>query len=153
MGSKRLYTLLFCLAICTSAFSQFSAGIETTFSNGYSSLIGARGIGGSIRYEATIKNNFRWTCSIGYVSFFDLGNLEFLTGRSIATLSNGLKYYFSETDKGLYAAADIGMARGRSIFSPGIGYRVNQWDITTRYNAIEDANYLSLRVAYVFRPK
>lgn len=150
MRSVKTLFLLVGLAISVSSFAQFSAGLEIASAMSNSSSIGTAGIGGSIRYEAPIKNKLSWTCSAGYLSFSNQGDIRFPTGNSIIAISNGVKYYLYEPGKGLYAAADIGLSGHRSIFSPGMGYRINRWDLTGRYNAIQDANYISLRVAYVF---
>lgn len=156
MRNKKTFILLFGLGISISSFAQFSAGLETGLAATNSPDIGSFGVGGSIRYEAPIQNKLSWACGLGYSSFLERIQDGYPTGNKIISISNGVKYYFLESANGLYAAVDLGLditSSKRGILSPGIGYRTSKWDFTGRYNAISEANYFSLRAAYVFRLK
>ena len=96
---------------------------------------------------------------------------------SIIPLNGGIKYYFSTANGGFYGSAEIGInflsaytytynsgnngsgynisknADARFGLIPGIGYRIDNWDFSGKFNLVSDANYLGLRVAYVFGAK
>lgn len=163
MRTKNTSLLFFGLIISVSSFSQFSAGFETGVSMGNvnSPFIGYFANGASVRFDMPLQNKLDLTCSIGYLSFSDKVQDGFPTGNSIVPVMGGVKYYFSEASKGLYAGFDLGMnffshsytskTDAQVGFSPGVGYRTTRWDLAGRCNAISHASYFSLRVAYVFR--
>jgi hypothetical protein len=149
------------LTISISSFSQFSAGIEAGMSTSSYSDIERLGTGASLRYERPFQEKLSLTCAVGFLSFTEKVRDGFPTGNKIVPISGGVKYYFSESGKRFYAAADLGLSfisyagtkDTRLGFSPGIGYRTNRWDFTGRLNAMSQANYYGLRVAYVFKLK
>jgi hypothetical protein len=162
LGSKKILTLILSIAITTSSFSQISAGVEISPS------VKTLGFGGSLRYDRPLQGKLSLTGSIAYLSFHNFAYVNFAASHSLVSFSAGVKYYFLESRKGLYAAADLSTnyISGNSAFydflrlrdsqigfSPGIGYRTNRWDFTGRFNVVYDADYLSLRAAYVFGRK
>lgn len=72
-------------------------------------------------------------------------------------ITGGVKYYFTESNAGFYGAADLGIWFAASSgssgsefgFSPGVGYRVNSFDIAMKYNAVGNVSNLGFRFAYV----
>lgn len=80
-------------------------------------------------------------------------------------VTGGVKYYVKESNSGAYVGADIGLyflsassggASGSTTrfgFAPVLGYRVNKFDFSFRYNAVTDFSYVGLRAAYVFPGK
>lgn len=159
--SKLVFTSLFVLAVAP-AFSQFSLGADLAIPNGNWSTFYSTGFGISGRYEAPIASvdKLNWTASAGFLSFSVKSPY---TGNSwtIIPLTGGVKYYFQEADAGFYVAGDLGFYLGSGSgssktdfgFAPGIGYRVNTWDFTFRFNSNSDFSYVGLRAAYVFAKK
>jgi hypothetical protein len=104
---------------------------------------------------------------------FTVNNVTIPFGNSsIVPLAGGVKYYFSEANRGFYGAADLGLnfvlfytctynsgngggyntataTKTRFGIAPGAGYRMNNWDFTGRFNLISNTDYLGLRVAYI----
>src|SRR6478609_2015037 len=75
---------------------------------------------------------------------------------TLIPITGGVKYYFTESGSGFYGAADMGFVIGTNgfgtkfNFAPGLGYRVEKFDFSLRFNAISDANFFGLRAGYVF---
>lgn len=178
MRTNKTLLLLIALTISLSSFSQFSMGLETMSMRHPSTQIGKFGVGGSFRYEAQIQNKWNWTSAVGYLSFHDRFQDESVSSQ-IISLSGGIKYYFSQTRKGLYAASDLGFNYISSVASlgppfsypitfkhvsvpyytcAGVGYKFTRLDLTAKYNVMggyyapfsSPVFYLSLRAAYVF---
>jgi|SRR5258708_625845 len=173
--SKLVFTALFVLAVAP-AFSQFSGGLELGLPSGSLSDVSNIGFGVNLRYEAPIQDKLNWTASAGFVSFSGKsynfsgfkGNYPSIT---VIPITGGIKYYFQETNAGFYAAADIGFFigsvsvvdpfSGKSVSSsetkfgiaPGVGYRVEKFDFTFRYNSASDLSFIGLRAAYIFGSK
>jgi hypothetical protein len=156
---KLLFSALFVFAI-TPAFSQFSAGLDLGFPSGSWSDGWGVGVGVSGRYEAQIQPNLNWTASLGFISFSGktvAGNK--LSSETIVPVQGGVKYYFQKSNSGVYGGADIGLwfannnAGTKFGFSPGIGYRLPQFDFAFRYNVVTDISYWGLRAAYIFPGK
>jgi hypothetical protein len=162
--TKLLFSALFVLA-AAPAFSQFSGGLDLGFPNGSWSTFWGTGFGVSVRYEAPIQDKLNWTASAGFLSFsgksYNFGGFGNITAPSetIIPLTGGIKYYFQESNKGFYGAADIGLfiannnAGTKFGFSPGVGYRLEKFDFAFRFNAVSDFNYFGLRAAYIFPGK
>ena len=180
MKPKQFCILFFGVLLFLSvadASAQFSGGAELGLPMGNFSDVANTGFGVSARYEASIKDKLNWTASAGYLSF---GGKSYLGGTfgnvSAIPLVGGIKYYFNEASNGLYATADLGLnfinysvaypnngsglgvtfasaTTTRLGVSPGVGYRINNWDFTGRFNLVTDFNYLGLRVAYIFGSK
>ncbi|CAN5371283.1 hypothetical protein BH09BAC3_BH09BAC3_12720 [soil metagenome] len=174
-----LSSILFCGSIVASA--QLSVGLDLGSPVGNFSNIAATGFGGSLRYDKTISDKLSWTAAIGYLSFggknYSVGNVSIPFGNTTdIPISGGLKYYFSEADNGFYGGLDLNVnflstyaysynsgngggynlvTDSQTLFgiSPGIGYRLTNWDFSGRYNAVGDFSYLGLRVAYVINSK
>jgi len=164
--STRVLLVVCALFAFTAAKAQFSAGLNLAFptgswSNGYSTGFGLDG-----RYEASIQKQLNWTASLGYTSFSGKTISGFtLTSIHVIPLTGGIKYYFQESNKGFYGAADIGLyfysasfggatsSTTRFGFAPGIGYRLEKLDFSFRYNSAGDLSYAGLRAAYIFPGK
>lgn len=163
--SKLLFSALFVFAL-TPAFSQFSAGFNLgipsgNWSNGYGIGFGVDG-----RYEAPIQDKLNWTASLGYFSFAGKTYQGFsFSSISAVPVVGGIKYYFQQSNKGFYGAADLGLyflsasysgANGSTTrfgFAPALGYRMDKFDFSLRYNAVTDFSYMGLRAAYIFPGK
>src|SRR5579859_5915206 len=174
----KLNSLLFLCAlsllVVAKASAQFSAGAELGLPMGNFSDVSNTGLGVSLRYEANIQDKLNWTASIGYLSF---GGKPYLGGSfgnvSAIPLAGGIKYYLNKAGDGLYLAGDLGInfisysvafpnqGSGNGVtfasanttrvgLSPGVGYRIKNWDFTGRFNLVSDFTYLGLRAAYVF---
>ena len=161
MNTKKIYRFLFvalfALAV-TPAFSQFSAGFNMGFPSGNWSNYEGTGFGLDVRYEKPIQEKLNWTVSGGFLSFSGKNSANGITAVPIL---GGIKYYFEKSNAGFYGAADIGFAilsgGGSSVnrfaFTPGVGYCLEKFDFSFRYNAVSDFNYLGLRAAYIFPGK
>ena len=155
------------LFTASSALAQFSLGFDFqlpmgSFGDGFYT-----GFGGSARYDKGINDNLSWTAGIGYASYGSKASIPGASlSASIVPITGGIKYYFTESNKGFYGGADLGVyivtasvsVSGFSVsssdskfgFSPGVGYRVGSFDISGRYNIISDFNNIGFRVAYIF---
>jgi hypothetical protein len=73
----------------------------------------------------------------------------------------GVKYYFQKSNAGFYGAVDVGLffwsgggnSENRFVFAPAVGYRLEKFDFSFRYNAMSDFNLVGLRAAYIFPNK
>jgi hypothetical protein len=164
--SKLFFTALFMLAVAP-AFSQFSVGLDLGLPNGSWSDGWGTGFGVTGRYEAPIQDKLSWTASAGFMSFSgkSVGGYSY-PSLTMIPVTGGVKYYFQESGTGFYAAGDVGfwlasVAASSTLgtasssktyfgFAPGVGYRINQFDFTFRFNAVSDVSYMGLRAAYVF---
>jgi hypothetical protein len=171
--TKLLFSALFVFA-AAPAFSQFSAGLDLAVPNGNWSTDWGVGFGVSGRYEAPIQDKLNWTASAGFLSFSGKSFTTIVgftgTGQpiygsitapsiTIIPVTGGIKYYFQESNKGFYGAADIGFfianqgVGTKFGFSPGVGYRLEKFDFAFRFNAVSDINYVGVRAAYIFPGK
>ncbi len=184
MKTVRRFLFLVVVGLVThNSYAQFSAGLDlgvpvSTFSN-----MASTGVGGSLRFDGAISDKVGWTVSAGYLSFSgktyydNVNKVSIPFGTTSNTpISGGIKYYFSEANKGFYGGVDLSInflstyvytinsgngggynlqTSSQSIFgfNPGIGYRITNWDFSGRYNALGDFSYLGIRVAYVFESK
>jgi hypothetical protein len=164
MNKKNMYrfliSALFAFAL-TPAFSQFSAGLNVGIPSGDWSTYWNTGFGVDVRYEAPIQDKLNWTGSIGWLSFSgksSQGNDGTLTAIPVVA---GVKYYFQESNSGVYGGIDLGLffwssngtSENKFAFAPAIGYRLPKFDFSFRYNAMSDLNVVGLRAAYVFPGK
>jgi len=165
MSNKKIYRFLFSALFAfalTPAFSQFSAGLNLGLPSGNWSNYEGAGFGVDVRYEAPIQDKLNWTASVGFLSFSGKNYQGFsASGITAVPILGGVKYYFQKSNAGFYGAADIGFvilsgsgnSENRFAFSPGIGYRLEKFDFSFRYNAVSDFNYIGLRAAYIFPGK
>ena len=173
--SKLVFTFLFVLAVAP-AFSQFSGGVDLGLPTGSLSDVSSIGFGVSLRYEKEIQDKLNWTASVGFASFSGKSyNFSGYSGNypsiTVVPIVGGVKYYFQEANAGFYGGLDLGFFigsvsvvypfSGKSVSSsetkfgiaPGIGYRMDKWDFSFRYNSASDLSYAGLRAAYVFGGK
>ena len=159
---KSLLVLAFSFFAVTGAFAQFSIGLDLNIPMGTFGDFAGMGFGGSVRYDGAINDNLSWSGSAGYLNFSGKDYTPYpgftVTGSSVGVIpiQGGVKYYFTESNAGFYGAVDIGMwigtASGSSSefgFSPGVGYRINSFDLAFKYNAVSNLNNIGFRVAYV----
>jgi hypothetical protein len=136
---------------------------QSDFSTSYNT-----GFGATVRYDKKINENLSWTATGGFLTYGVKTNSSISSGSfSIIPINGGLKYFFQGGQSGFYGAADLGLFFLHSSFStgfgrfsdsatkfgisPGVGYRIPQFDFSFRYNAVPNANYLNIRIAYVLK--
>lgn len=167
-----LMTFALCTFAVVSSMAQgrFSAGAELALPMGDFGDAFGTGFGATVRYEAPINDNLSWMGTAGYLAFGEKDDSGFKA--SIIPINAGLKYYFAgESFAGFYAGAELGFnivkvkfdydlpgignvsgdnSETEFGFAPQIGYHLPVIDISLRYAIVNDADYLGVRVAYVF---
>ena len=159
---KSLLVLAFSFFAVTGAFAQFSIGLDLGLPMGTFGDAHGIGFGGMVRYDGAINDNLSWSAGAGYVTFsgkdYDYGFGTVSTPSfGMVPITGGVKYYFTESNAGFYGAADIGIWFAASSgssgsefgFSPGVGYRLEKFDIAMKYNAVGNVSNLGFRFAYV----
>jgi hypothetical protein len=144
------------------AFSQFTGGLDLAVPSGNWSNGWSAGFGVSGRYEAPVQDKLNWTASIGFLSFSGKTSMTIIgyapgngqpvynsisfPSETIVPITGGLKYYFQKSNSGFYGGLDIGLFIGNNGvstkfgFSPALGYRLEKFDFTIRFNAVSDLN-------------
>ncbi len=168
-------TCLIMVATASSSFAQgrFSIGANLglpmgSFGDGVNT-----GFGGTVAYEAPINDKLNWTGTAGYLTFSVKGSTS---GASASTnlipILGGVKYYMTESFNGFYVSGQLGLTIASISYdltsvglgtgtnsetdftiAPGVGYHLASIDIGASYQIISNANYVGLRVAYVFGGK
>ena len=151
-----------------NGYSQASVGLEVGIPLGDFGDASNVGFGASFRYDGSIQDKLSWTATGGYSSFGLKGTGGGYTGHtSMIPIMGGVKYYFQESDKGVYTGADLGLvfvsvsvdlsgygsssaSETRFGFSPVLGYRMGKFDVAARYHVVSDFNNFGIRLAYVF---
>lgn len=159
-------TLVMISAGSSFAQGRWSIGGELAFPQGDFGDAVAMGIGFHGRYEAPINANLSWTATTGYTHFFEKNDYG-LTAWTIP-FNGGIKYYVNSSFNGFWFGGEIGLnvvgvkwqnngifndasdSETKLCFAPQLGYHISKADFAFRYVAMEDANYISLRAAYVF---
>lgn len=163
-----------CISVASLAQGRFSIGADLALPLGdFADAVGF-GIGGTARYEAPINDNISWMATAGFISFMkkeqDLGSFGTVDVSSTAIpIQGGIKYYFTESFNGFYAAGELGVhmvsvkveGGGESesesetefSFAPGVGYHLGALDLGARYQMAGDADYFGFRIAYVLGGK
>jgi hypothetical protein len=167
--------------ISHASYAQLSAGLDLGLPTGDFSNIASTGFGGSVRYDGALGGKLGWSASVGYMSFsgktYNINNVAIPFGNtSNVPLNGGIKYYFSEAGHGFYGGLDLSVnflstyvytynsgngggynlqsdSQSKFGINPGVGYRLDTWDFSMRYNAVGDFSYLGIRAAYVFAKK
>ncbi len=167
---KIILTFSFVVFALVAAFSQdgkFSGGLELGLPLGTAADGVGIGFGLSARYEAPIQDKLNWFATAGFLSYSGkdfttniLGQPFTVKGSSLTLIpiQGGVKYYFQESDNGFYGSGELGLfiASGSGSsetkfgFTPGIGYRLEKFDLSARYNAVSDFNTFGIRAAYIF---
>jgi hypothetical protein len=172
---KLLFTLsmITCFTVASMAQGRFSIGAEAALPMGDFGDVVGFGIGGTVRYEAPINDNLSWMGTVGFISFsekdIDISGFTVATSATMIPIQGGIKYYFTESFNGFYAAGELGMhsvkvkaeadgissdaSDGFFSFAPSVGYHLGTIDISARYQLVEDADYLGFRIAYVLGGK
>lgn len=169
---KILLTIAAITCISLASFSQgrFSVGAELALPLGdFGDAVGM-GIGGTVRYEAPINDNINWTVTAGFISFMKKEIVTDYDGSATAIpIQGGIKYYFTESFNGFYAAGELGVhlfsakVEGPGLnesadetefsFAPGVGYHLGNLDLGARYQIAGDGDYFGFRIAYVLGGK
>jgi hypothetical protein len=169
---KISFIVLVCAALMAisgndaKAQGQFSGGLELGLPLGTFGDFAGIGFGLSGRYQAPIQDKLNWTVNAGFLSFsgkdISLGGFGTIKASSttIIPITGGVQYYFTESNNGLYAGADLGFyiassasSETRFGFAPGLGYRTGNLDFNFKFNIVSDINFLNIRAAYVFGGK
>jgi hypothetical protein len=172
---KNLFIPILFVALASTCFSQVnnsrvSLGTEVAFPTGSGSDNVSTGFGGTLRYESEISKHVTWQVYAGYI-YFSLDTNFYgtkLSGHeSIIPIMGGVKYYPVESFHGFYFGGDVGMSavaasvtlsgygtlsdnKNYFTFSPNIGYHFAGFDLTGRFNLINDSNYIGIRAAVTF---
>ncbi len=125
------------------------------------------GIGGTGRYEGKITDNLNWMVTSGYIAFTEKDNSG-VTAYMIP-INGGVRYYIKQGFDGFYFGGEVGITvvgaqtkfNGATIsnsdtklsIAPQIGYHISVVDFSLRYSVVDEADYLGLRIAYVFGGK
>jgi hypothetical protein len=167
---KLIFSLSFVVLSIGAAFSQegkFSGGLELGLPLGTAADAVGLGFGLSARYEAPIQDKLNWFATAGFVSYSGkeyttnfFGQPLTVKGSSVTMIpiQGGVKYYFQESDNGFYGSGELGLfiASGSGSsdtkfgFTPGLGYRLEKFDLSARFNAVSDFNTFGIRAAYIF---
>jgi hypothetical protein len=167
---KLLLSIVAVIALSSASFAQgrFSIGPELALPMGDFGDGAGIGFGGTLRYEGTINDNLNWMGTAGYLTFGEKDNSGLKV--SMIPVQAGVKYYFTESFSGFYGGAELGVHLVKSkieteifgvpysasvsstefSFAPSLGYHLGAVDIALRYQIVADANYLGVRLAYVF---
>ena len=165
-------TLLLAVALvmisAASSFAQgrWSLGAELALPQGDFGDVVSTGIGISGRYEAPINDKLSWMATAGYISFLEKNDYG-LTAWQLP-INGGIKYYIAESFNGFWFGGELGLnivgvkydeglfgesysdSETKLGIAPQLGYHLANFDFSLRYAAVEDANYLGIRAAYVF---
>ncbi|NOS94291.1 MAG: hypothetical protein HOP30_20445 [Cyclobacteriaceae bacterium] len=167
---KFIFSLTFVVLVIGSAFSQdgkFSGGLELGLPLGTAADGVGLGFGLSGRYEAPIQDKLNWFATAGFISYSGkeyttnfFGQTLTVKGSSVTMipLQGGVKYYFQESDNGFYGSGELGLfiASGSGSsdtkfgITPGLGYRLEKFDLSARFNVVSDFNTFGIRAAYIF---
>jgi hypothetical protein len=140
-----------------SAGGEIASSLYGTFSEKYGIGYGATG-----RYEVPFKDKLSIIGTAGFI-FFTGKKVESAKYETITLIpiQAGVKYYFKESNKGIYASAEAGLfvATGGGSsgsdggFSPGAGYRLGNFDFSGRVNITANTNSFGLRIGYIVSTK
>jgi hypothetical protein len=145
----------------SSSSSKFSIGFDAAVPSGTASNLYNAGVGGSLKYEASIASNVLITFSAGYEAFLtksEFKNLGVKSSFGFVPLKAGVKYYF---DQGFFGEAQLGASISTEsgggtafAYSPGIGYSFDGgFELGARYEAWSKNGtfgQFALRLAYRF---
>ena len=111
-STRILLTCIIAFFASSPVFAQFSAGLDLAFPMGDFSNMASTGLGGSVRYDASISEKLGWTASVGYESYsgktYTINNVAIPFGNTTnIPLAGGIKYYFQEGGSGFYGGLDI----------------------------------------------
>jgi hypothetical protein len=140
-----------------SAGGEIASSLYGTFSEKYGIGYGATG-----RYEVPFKDKLSIIGTAGFMLFtgktIESAKYETIT---LIPIQAGIKYYFKESNKGIYGSAEAGLfvATGGGSsgadggFSPGVGYRLGNFDFSGRVNITANTNSFGLRIGYIVSTK
>jgi len=154
------------LSICTALLvgttlvgqsNQVSLGIDALLPQGDFNKEFSMGIGPSVGFELPVGDHIGITAQAAYSILLLKDDIkEVLDGASLIPLQAGLKYYFQESQSGIYAHGQLGVhmfsekfkenaafgleaeTESEAHFSWGIGagYQLEKFDLGIRYNSI-----------------
>ncbi len=143
---------------------RLSIGLETAEPTGNLRIGSNFSLGGTIHLQYGLTDNFSATLASGAYHFFSKINPA--TGKrfnsfGVIPIKAGLKEFFIPN---IYVAAEAGVGyeqtdnhdgQTKFIWTPGVGYANEHWDVGVRYESFsgENNNYglVALRIAYGFR--
>ncbi|RYY35626.1 MAG: hypothetical protein EOP46_09375 [Sphingobacteriaceae bacterium] len=149
----------------TTEAGKFSIGVEAGLPLGDAADVYSFGIGGSLKYELPVTEQFAVSLSAGYTNFMYKSEIKDLidkSGEGFIPVKAGAKYYFSGTfTEGFFGEAQLGATFGTAdgagtafTYAPGVGYSFNNGlEAGVRYEAWSNDgtfNQLGLRLAYRF---
>ena len=125
-------------------------------------------LGGTLRLQYDVTNNFALTLTTGYYNLFAAGDKvlfnpgggrTYLTSFGIVPLKAGIKAFFA---KDVYFGAEAGVGfetksggTTQLLLSPALGNANKTWDASLRYENFSAQGYgfglFGLRVAYAFK--
>jgi len=144
---------------------RFNIGLETSVPTGSATIGSNFSLGGTVRFQYGITNNFALTITGGAYHFFAKVNPNDPTGGrydsyGVIPLKAGIKAFFAPN---IYFGAEAGVAMEsldndfwgpkRLLLSPAFGWANKHWDIGIHYeNFSGGAQYglVALRTAYGF---
>jgi hypothetical protein len=159
-------TLVMISAASSLAQGRWSLGAELAFPQGDFADIVSTGIGISGRYEAPINDHLSWMATAGYISYMEKNDYGIKAW--MLPLNGGIKYYVKESFNGFWFGGELGLtivgvkvdnglfgedyndSETKLGIAPQIGYHISNLDFSLRYSAVEDANFIGIRAAYVF---
>lgn len=125
------------------------------------------GFGGTVGVEYGVSDNLGIGARAGYLTF---GGKDMMDGFSfnMIPLQAFAKYYFTESQSGLYGMLNLGFHNGKVnvegaegstdlSYAPEVGYHLANIDLGLRYQMVategSTTSYLGIRIAYVFGEK
>jgi hypothetical protein len=152
----------------TTAANTFglSLGIETGLPTGNPTNYSTFNLGGTIRLQYGITNNFAVTFTTGGYHFFSKkipGTDTRYTSYGVGPVKAGIKEFFIPN---VYFGAEAGIGvevsehgfsggQTKLLLSPAVGYANNHWDVGFHYESLtgDQNNYgiMALRIAYGFK--
>jgi outer membrane protein W len=157
--------------------NQLSFGADVALPMGDFGDFYTLGIGPAVGFELPLGDKLGLTAQVSYMFLTPSSDFsDIVKSSSMLPLQAGLKYYFQESQSGLYAHGQLGVhststtidlgplgesTESSSNFSwaIGAGYQLEKFDIGVRYNSIspdsdagdeaESSTYIGLRVAYL----
>ncbi len=178
--SITLCAMLLAFGALSAQTKQLSIGVDLVLPQGDFSKEYSLGVGPNAGFELPVGDKLAVTLHAGYdILLVQSDHSDVLAGASLVPIQAGLKYFFQESQKGIYAHAQLGThlftekfkaneqfgleaeseTSTRFSWGIGVGYQLAKFDLGLRYNMImpsgEDGegsdpiSYIGLRIAYL----
>ncbi len=160
--NKQILTILAGLALAPTVAlaqsNQLSFGADIALPQGDWSKEYSLGVGPNVGFELPVGSKLGVTVQVGYTFLMLKGDAkDILDGASLIPAQAGLKYYFTESQKGFYAHGQVGIhsfsEKFKALPAPfnteaetesttnfswaiGVGYQLERFDLAARYNSI-----------------